>query len=82
MHANGFWGIPQLCTAEWCEIIAGGCASLENAPLAPGYFPPRLRRDSHLDGGELMKMPKESRHWLAMSAQWHSHFLTTLPTYD
>ncbi len=55
--------------------LTGGGASLENAPLAPGYFPWRLRRESHLDGGKLMKMPVGSRHRRATSAQWHSHCL-------
>jgi len=52
--------------------LTGGCASLWIAPLAPGYFPSRLRHESHLDGGKLMKMPVGSRHWRALFAQLHS----------
>jgi len=55
--------------------LTGGFASLENAPLAPGYFPSRRRRESHLDGGRLMKMPVGGRHRRDMSTQWHSHCL-------
>ena len=72
-----------MCTAFLAPLQAaihlprstGGCVSLENAPLAPGYFPSRLRRESHLDGGKLVKMPVVSRHPRAMSAQWHSQRL-------